>query len=158
MSELQVIQAALEKAAKRRRFAQALRGVWYGLLIGGIITLVITGIYHVRDVPFRWVIVAGFAPLPLMLLRAIIVGWRKQAEHQAIHDVGKQVAGLAVRDLQQHPAVLEPTQKALEKTAELGDQLQKQSLTRSEALKDLANTAEKLKEQLNDLGKDPDLK
>src|SRR5205814_2194588 len=50
------------------------------------------------------------------------------------------------------------TQKALEKTAELGDQLQKQSLTRSEALKDLANMAEKLKEQLNELGKDPDLK
>ncbi len=249
MSELQYIQAALERAAKRRRFAQALRGLWYGLLIGGIIALVVSSIYHVRDIPFRWVIYAALAPLPLMLLGSIITGWRrpgltdvarwvdskrnlkervstalevssdenggkwrdlvvtdaaahikdlnvnqmmplrlpktalwsllvlvlvfglgfvpeyrskeyqrKQADQQNIKDVGKQLADLTRRELQKRPPVMEPTQKALEKISELGDTLQKQNLTRSEALRDLANAAEKLKNQVNEMGKDPDLR
>src|SRR5438309_5313827 len=230
MSELQFIQAALERAAKRRRLAKALTGVWYGLLIGGIISLLATGAYHLRDFPFNWVIAAALAPFPLMVIGGIITGWRQpqmievarwvdgkrnlkervstalevagdenggkwrdlvvtdaathikeldvkkmmplrlpktalwsllvlvlvaglgfvpeyrsekvkrlRADQQNIKDVGKQLADLTRRDLQKRPPTLEPTQKALEKTAELGDHLQKQTLTRSEALRDLAN-------------------
>jgi hypothetical protein len=40
----------------------------------------------------------------------------------------------------------------------LAEQLARQPTTRSEALKDLANVAEKLKDQLKEMGKDPDLK
>jgi hypothetical protein len=249
MSEIQFIRAALERAAKRRRFAQALRGLWYGLLIGGIIALLVAGAYHVFELPLRWVIAAALAPFPLMLVGSIIAGWRKpaltevarwvdgkrnlkervstalevskdenggkwrdlvvtdaashikeldvkklmplrlpkaamwsllvlalvaglgfvpeyrskesirqKADQQNIKDVGKQLADLTRREVQKRPPALEPTQKSLEKVAELGDQLQKQVLTRSEALKDLANVAEKLKEQINELGKDPALK
>src|SRR5256885_773907 len=249
MSEIQIVEAALERAAKRRRLAQALTGLWYGLLVGAVIALVVTGIYHLREIPFRWVIAAALAPLPLMLLGSIFTGWRRptlsevarwvdskrnlkervstalevagdenggkwrdlvvtdaathikdlnvrqimpislpktafwsmlvlvlvfglgfvpeyrspqakrqKADEQNIKDVGKQLADLTRRELQKRTPVLEPTQKALEKVSELGDNLQKQNLTRSEALRDLANAAEKLKEQLNEMGKDPDLK
>src|SRR2546423_9636579 len=232
MSEIQIVEAALERAAKRRRLAQALTGLWYGLLVGAVIALVVTGIYHLREIPFRWVIAAALAPLPLMLLGSIFTGWRRpalsevarwvdskrnlkervstalevagdenggkwrdlvvtdaathikdlnvrqimpislpktafwsmlvlvlvfglgfvpeyrspqvkrqKADQQNIKDVGKQLADLTRRELQKRPPVLEPTQKALEKISELGDRLQKQSLTRSEALRDFANAA-----------------
>jgi len=41
----------------------------------------------------------------------------------------------------------------METVAELGDQLNKKLLTRSEALKDLANVAEKLKDELKEWAK-----
>ncbi len=46
----------------------------------------------------------------------------------------------------------------MEAVTDLGDQLNKKSFTRSEALKDLANISEKLKDQLKEMGKDPALK
>ncbi len=46
----------------------------------------------------------------------------------------------------------------MEAVKDLGDQLNKKVFTRSEALKDLANAADKLKDQLKELGKDPALK
>src|SRR5262249_39357707 len=46
----------------------------------------------------------------------------------------------------------------MDAVADLGDQLNKKAMTRSEALKDLANMADKLKDQLKELGKDPALK
>ena len=54
--------------------------------------------------------------------------------------------------------LLEPTQKALEKVEELGQQLSKASLTKAEALRDLASVTEKLEQQNRELGKDPALK
>src|SRR6185295_10846 len=75
-----------------------------------------------------------------------------------IKEVGKQVADLTKREIQQRPPSLETTKKSLEAVSELGDKLQKASLTRSDALKDLANASDKLKEQLKELGKDPGLK
>jgi hypothetical protein len=249
MSEIQFIQSALERAARRRRFAQSLRGLWYGLLIGAIIALIVAGVYHVRPVPFIWVMVTAFAPFPLMLIGMIVTGWRKpglnevarwvdgkrnlkervstalelskdenggswrdlivtdaathikeldvkrlmplrlpktavwallvlalvaglgfvpeyrskeylrqRADQQNIKEAGRQLADLTRRELQKRPPALETTQKSLESVAELGEQLQKKVMTRSEALKDLANVAEKLKEQINELGKDPAIK
>src|SRR5438552_4789210 len=46
----------------------------------------------------------------------------------------------------------------MEAVTELGDQLTKKMLTRSDALKDLANVAEKLKDELKEMGKDPALR
>jgi hypothetical protein len=45
------------------------------------------------------------------------------------------------------------TRKAMEKREELGLRMDKGVLTRNDALKDLANVADKLKQQLQDLGK-----
>lgn len=83
---------------------------------------------------------------------------QKQADEKVIKEVGKQVAELTKRELAQRPPALEQTQKSLEAVSELGERLEKMSLTRSEALKDLANVSEKLKDELKDLAKDPALR
>ena len=255
MSEIQVIESALQRAARRRRWAGALRGLWRGLLVGAIISFLVVGVYKLWPLLFfgplpEWVVLAApAAPIPCMLVGLIIGGWRKssinevarwldvrqhlqerlstalevageekagrwrdlvvtdaaghvrdldarklipfglprgmrwallvlalgaglgfvpdyqskaykqkQAEQQSIKEAGKQLADLTRRSLDKRPPALEPTQKALEAVGDLGDQLTKKAFTRSEALKDLANMADKLKDQLKEMGKDPSLR
>jgi uncharacterized protein with von Willebrand factor type A (vWA) domain len=249
MSELNVIELALKGAARRRRWARGLHGLWHGLLIGAIVSLLIAGAYHLLPLPLWVLIAAAFAPLPFMLGGFIIGAWRKpvlsevarwvdgrqhlqerlstalevskqdnagswrdliltdaaehvktfdprklvafrlpkatrwavvvlalvaglgfvpeyrskqfrqqQADRQNIKEVGKQLADLTRRSLDKRPPVLETTQKSMEAITNLAEQLARQPLTRSEALKDLANAAEKLKDQLKEMGKDPALK
>ncbi|PYK62576.1 MAG: hypothetical protein DME21_05885 [Verrucomicrobia bacterium] len=81
---------------------------------------------------------------------------KKEAE--IIKDTGKQLAELTRRSLERRPPALEPTQKALDSVKELGDLLAKVSLTRTEALRDLASATERLKDQAKDLAKDPALR
>ncbi len=83
---------------------------------------------------------------------------QKRADEKVIKEAGKQVAELTRREIQQRPPALEATKKSLEAVTELGEKLEKLSLTRSEALKDLANATDKLKSELKDLAKDPALK
>jgi chemotaxis protein histidine kinase CheA len=83
----------------------------------------------------------------------------RQQDTAAIKDAGKRIVEITHRSLEQRPPVLEATHKAIESAEELGLRLDKNPLTRNEALKDLANVAEKLKSQLKDLGqKDPEFK
>ena len=249
MSELQIIESALEQTARRRRWARALRGLWQGLLVGAVLALLLISAWHVLPLPLWTLTLAALVPFPCALAGLIIGGWRKpvlnevarwvdgrqhlqerlstalevasgpeagawrdlvvtdaaehvrgvdlrrlvpfhlpratrwalvilalgaglgfvpeyrsksylqkKAEQQNIKDVGKQLADLTRHSLEKRPPVLEPTQKALEAVTDLGDQLTKKALTRSEALKDLANVAEKLKDELKEMGKDPALK
>ncbi len=83
---------------------------------------------------------------------------QKQADQQNIKETGRQLAELTRHNLEKRPPAFEPTQKSMEAVSSLGDQLTKQTLSRSEALKDLANVADKLKDQIKELGKDPALK
>src|SRR5256885_6021569 len=83
---------------------------------------------------------------------------QKKKEAEIIKDTGKQLAELTRRSLERRPPALEPTQKALDSVKELGDLLAKVSLTRTEALRDLASATEKLKDQGKDLAKDPALR
>jgi predicted nucleic acid-binding Zn-ribbon protein len=249
MSEIQVIEAALEQAAQRRRWAHALRGLWHGLLIGGIFTLLLLGVYHLFPLPLWTVTLATLAPFPCMLAGLILGGWHKPtlkqvarwldgrrnlqerlstalevstaedqgawrelvlndaAEHaknldpkqllpfqlpkatrwalvvlalaaglgfvpeyrskahlqkktdeRNIKEAGRLLAELTRHSLEKRAPVLEPTRQTLSAVTNLGDQLSAKALTRSEALKDLANVAEQLKNQLKELGKDPGLK
>jgi len=249
MSEIQIIQSTLDRAARRRRWARALRGLWNGLLAGAIITLLVIGAYHLVPMPLWTIVVAALIPFPCIVFGLIVGGWRKpgknqvarwldeqqhlqerlstalevseepnagswrdlvvadaarhakrveprqllpfslpkatrwalvvlalgaglgfvpeyrsktflqkKAEQQNIKETGRQLAELTRHSLEKRLPALEPTQKSLESVATLGDQLAKQNLTRSDALKDLANVAEKLKDQLKALGKDPALK
>lgn len=249
MSELKVIESALARAAKRRRWARGLRGLWQGLLIGALLSLVVAGAFHLLPLPPWTVLAAALLPLPCMAIGLLIGGWRKprlaevarwvdsrqhlkerlstalevasepkagswrdlivsdaaahakgmdarkllpftlpkatrwaalvlalcvglgfvpeyrskaskqkEADQQNIKAVGRQLADLVRHELDKRPAALPPTQKAMEAVSELGDQFTKKALTRNEALKDLANVAEKLKDQLKELGKDPALK
>src|SRR5438094_10646561 len=84
MSEIQLIESAVQRAAKRRRFAHALRGLWQGLLVGAVISLVLFGAY--RLLPFvdvvlpTWTLMrAALAPLPCMVIGLAVGGWRKPA-------------------------------------------------------------------------------
>src|SRR5271155_727767 len=83
---------------------------------------------------------------------------QNKKDAQNIKNVGKQLSELTRRSLQARPPAFEPTEKSLDAVAELGDQLAKKTLTRNEALKELSSVADRLKEQINDLGKDPGLK
>lgn len=108
----------------------------------------------------RWavlvlVLAAGLGFVPEYRSKAYL---RKQADAKNIKEVGKQITDLTRRELQQRPPALETTKKSMESVSELGDKLQKVSLTRSDALKDLAKVGDKLKDQLKDLAKDPALK
>lgn len=252
MSELQVIESALQRAARRQRWARALRGLWHGCLIGAILSFLLICVLHFPSVfphPLWAPMAAAFLPLPFMLAGLAIGGWRKpalnqvarwvdgkqhlqerlstalemasvpeagrwrdllvtdaaghakdldtrrlmplslpkastrwalvalalaaglgfvpeyqsktfkqqQADKQIIKEVGKQLAELTRRDLQKRPPALETTHKSMESVTELGDQLTKKAVTRSDALKDLAKITDKLKDELKELSKDPAL-
>ena len=249
MSELQIIESALREASRRRRWARALRGLWYGLLVGATLSLVLIGMWHLLPLPLWTLTAAALVPFPCALVGMIIGGWhktplseaarwvdgrqhlqerlstalevagkegpgtwrdlvvtdaaehakgldlrrlvpfrlpkatrwalvvlavaaglgfvpeyrsksflQKKADEQNIKEVGKRLVDLTRRNLEKRPPVLEPTQKALEAVSDMGDQLTKKVFTRSEALKDLANVAEKLKDELKEMGKDPALR
>lgn len=83
---------------------------------------------------------------------------QKQADAANIRHVGTQLAELTRREVQRRPPVLPGTEKSLEAVSDLGEKFQKASLTRSDALRDLANVSERLKEQLKDLRADPALR
>src|SRR5206468_182839 len=89
MSELQIIESALQTAARRRRWARALRGLWQGLLVGAVLGLLLAGAYRVFPLPLWTLIAAGLAPFPFMLAGLIIGGWRRQK----INDVARWVDG-----------------------------------------------------------------
>ena len=242
MSELHAIESALQRAAHRRRLDRALRGAWKGLLFASILWLVALIVYKVAPIPFFVLTISGAVGLGIVLLGAVIGGWRKpstgetarwvdvkqnlkerlstalefaqspvdgewksllvadasqhaqgldakkllpfhlprvtrwalvillvtaglgfvpeyrskqhlqkQADAATIKDTGKQLSELAKRTLETKPPALEPTQKALEKVEELGQQLQKISLTKSEALKDITSVREKIAEETKEL-------
>jgi hypothetical protein len=250
MSELQTIQTALAGAARRRRWARALRGLWLGLVVGALLSLLLAGAYHLLPLPLWTTLAAALIPVPCMAVGFLIGGWRKpgaaevarwvdqrqhlqerlstalevatapppsgrwaelvlgdaaehvkdldprrlvpftlpkatrwalialaltaglgfipeyrtksfiqkKADEQNIKAVGKQLADLTRHSLEKRLPALEPTQKSMTAVAEAGDQLAKKAFTRGEALKDLANVADRLKDQLKEMGQDPALK
>ncbi len=105
----------------------------------------------------RWAVVvlalcAGLGFVPEYRSKSYL---QKKADQQVIKEVGKQLTGLTKRSLETRPPARPETEKAMQAVNELGDQLSKKAFTRSEALKDLANVADRLKDQLKELGKDP---
>jgi hypothetical protein len=251
MSELQIIESALSGAARRRRWAAALRGLWIGLLVGAVISLLVDGAYHLLPLPFWTRVAVAAAPFPCALAGMILGGWRgmglaeaarwvdrrehlkerlstalevaaqpkagswrdlvvadaaehvrqldprrmaplslpskvtrwalvvlalgvglgfvpeyrskrflqKQSQQQIIREAARQLADLTRRTLQARQPAMEPkSEKALESVNELAARLNRATLTPSEALKDMANVSERLKDELRELGKDPVLK
>jgi hypothetical protein len=107
----------------------------------------------------RWALVllalgAGLGFVPEYRSKTLL---QKKNDAQNIKETGRLLAELTRHNLERRPPAIE-TQKSMEAVAGLGDQLAKQTLTRSDALKDLANVAEKLKDQLKEMGQDPALK
>jgi hypothetical protein len=105
----------------------------------------------------RWVLVllaaeVGLGFVPQYRSRSYL---QKQKEQQVVQETGRQLAELTRRNLERRPPALEVTRKDLESVSDLGDRLSKVSLSRTEALKELANVTDRLKDELKELGKDP---
>jgi len=242
MNELNTIESALQRAAQRRRLDKALRGAWKGLLIASVLWLVALIVYKVAPIPFSTLVICGAAGLAIVLLGAIIGGWRKPSASETarwvdvkqnlkerlstalevaqspvdgewktllvadasqhaqgldpkrllplhlpkitrwavvillvtaglgfvpeyrskqfiqkkndaanIKETSQRLAELTKRSLEQKPPTLEPTLKTLEKVEELGQQLQKISLTKADALKNIASVREKVAQETKEL-------
>ena len=116
--------------------------------------------------PFSWPGLAKWAILLVIL--GVGLGFvpeyrtkafqQKQKDAAVIREVGKKLEELAKRTMEQKKPALEPTQKALADVAEVGSELQKANLTRSQALRDLASVSEKLQEQAREMGENPAFK
>jgi tetratricopeptide (TPR) repeat protein len=125
----------------------------------------VEGIEPRQLVPLRLPRTARWAALVLAVVAGL--GWapeyrghrylQQQAEAANIRETGRQLAELTRRSLAQRPPALEPTQKAMVSMAELGQMLDRVPLTRSEALRELANVAEKLNKGAEELSKSPAL-
>jgi hypothetical protein len=83
---------------------------------------------------------------------------RRQREKEAVRQVGRQLADLSRRSLERRKPALEPTREAIKSVGELGNQLEKNPVVRSDALRDLAKLTEKVQQQAKELGKNPALK
>jgi hypothetical protein len=108
----------------------------------------------------RWtflllVIAAGLGFVPEYRTKTFV---KARNEAQTIKETGKQLAELTRRNLAQRPPALDQTKQALEQVSELGDQLAKATLTRSEALKELASVTEKIQQQTREMSKTPAFK
>ncbi|MCO5052610.1 MAG: hypothetical protein M9920_09930 [Verrucomicrobiae bacterium] len=82
---------------------------------------------------------------------------RRQADTKVIQEAGARMLELTKQELAQHPPVLDSTRKSLEALTELGTKLERVSLTRGEALKEVASATSRLQESLSGLGKNPAL-
>jgi hypothetical protein len=103
----------------------------------------------------RWVLAAlalsaGLGFIPEFRTKAYV---QKQQDAQAIKEVGRRIIEVTHETLEHRPPALEPARKAIENAELVGLQLDKASLTRTDALKDIANVADKLKSQLQELDK-----
>ncbi len=83
----------------------------------------------------------------------------KQKQAEAIRESGKQLADFAKRRLT-HPNIASnsATKESLESIKNLGEHLHQGTFSRSEALKDLANLHDKLKQETRQLAQSPSLK
>jgi hypothetical protein len=108
----------------------------------------------------RWALLvvalcAGLGFVPEYRSKAYV---QKKSELANIKETGKQLTEFIKKTAEQRPPVLEPTQKALEAVAEVGQKLTKANLTKSEALRDLTSISDKLGEQAKELAQNPSLK
>jgi DNA repair exonuclease SbcCD ATPase subunit len=80
---------------------------------------------------------------------------QEQKDKVNVKEVGKELADLTRKELVQRPPALPATQSTMAQVAELGDKLTKQSLTKGEAIKDIASMTDKLVKQDKELNQTP---
>src|SRR3954471_7575278 len=77
MGELHVIEGALKRANRRRRWLSAWAGFWKGLLVGSVVWAIVYGVYKVYPISTVWLrVAAGFAAT--CVLAGIIAGLCKK--------------------------------------------------------------------------------
>ena len=74
MSELQIIESAVDRAGRRRRWHQTWRGFWWGLFAGAVVWLVVLAVYKLFPIPLESLTIgAGLAAVAA--LAGVIAGW-----------------------------------------------------------------------------------
>ncbi|MBL9134695.1 MAG: hypothetical protein JNK85_02455 [Verrucomicrobiales bacterium] len=119
-----------------------------------------------RVLPLRLPRVARL--LPLALAAVIGLGFvpeyrsanylRAQREAALVRDAGKKMAELIRREVQRREPFQEPIRDALNTTAALAERLSEATLTKADALQDLASAAKRLEEEARQLEADPSLR
>jgi hypothetical protein len=82
----------------------------------------------------------------------------KKKDAEIIKDAGKNMVELTRRRLEERPPAMEPARKALEEVNQLGEHFAKASLTRAEALKELASKTQQLKDETKEMRQSPAFK
>ena len=77
MSELQIIQETLERAARRRRWDRALRCFWRGLFLGALVWIVALAVYKLAPVSRSFLFWSGLTALTCPLVALIVGFWKK---------------------------------------------------------------------------------
>jgi hypothetical protein len=83
---------------------------------------------------------------------------QKKKDSEVIKDAGKNMVELTRRRLEERPPNMEPARKALEDVNQLGDHFAKASLTRAEAMKELASKTQQLKDETKEMRQSPAFK
>ena len=79
MSELELIETALKRAARGRRWERAWRGGWQGILAGGLVLLLTLAAYKLFPIPKWSLAAAGAVAGALVLMGLIAGGWKKSS-------------------------------------------------------------------------------
>lgn len=119
-----------------------------------------------RLIPLHLPRTAQWAALPALLLVALL--WipeyrsstRLQAKQDAdaVKSAGKNLSQLTRKTLQETQKLSDPIRQELGQLETLGDRLQRASLTREEALREVSRASDKLREQGVDLARNPMLR
>src|SRR5829696_1618501 len=83
---------------------------------------------------------------------------QKKKDSEIIKDAGKNMVELTRRRLEERPPAMEPARKALEDVNQLGEHFAKASLTRAEAMRDLASKTQQLKDETKEMRQSPAFK
>ncbi len=83
---------------------------------------------------------------------------QEQADGARIEEVGRRIEQLTRRELAARPPVKESVRESLEAATALGQEFQKATLTRGEALQGISTVQDQLKQQLDEFGREPALR
>jgi len=249
MSELQLIEATVTRAGRRRRRQRAWSGAWQGFLAASVVWLLALGLYKLLPIPWKVLPIAGATGLGLVLGGFLAGWWRRerlletarwldgrqhlqerlstalelgrepkagewgtllvddaarkvtevdvrrllpftlprssrwalpvlalvaglgfvpeyrsqeflerQREQESVREAGRNLSELTKRKLERRQPALEPTRQAIKSVGELGDQLARHPVSRTEALRDLARLTDQVQQENRELGKNPALR
>jgi len=153
----------LSTAPERGREAKS--GEWGGRVVDGAARRV-AAVDVSRLLPWslprasRWTLpvlalVAGLGFVPEYRSREFL---QRQREKEAIREAGRNLSELTKRTLERRQQTLEPARQAIKSVGELGDDLARHPVNRTEALRDLAKLTERVQQENRELGQNPALR
>lgn len=140
-------------------------GEWGGLLLGDAARKA-SDLDVRRLIPFvlprasRWALLvlaltAGLGFVPEYRSPAYL---QRQREKESVRDVGRNLAELTKRNLDRRQPALEAARQAIKSVGELGDQLARNPVTKSEALRELARMTDRVQQEKKEIGQNPALR